>query len=198
MTIRIYGNRAIQTLPGLATRPTPSRVRQALFNIWQGRVRDCRWLDLCAGSGAMAAEALCRGAAWVVAIEEARAASQIVAENCQKLATEQQFRLMTGPVQKILPVLAGQQFDLIYCDPPYGGKLYQRVIQEIETHQLLAPGGELALEHGADRDLSHELEAQNLIVCRQKTYGSVALTFYTPQKTAAPSSESAVGDEMGA
>ncbi|HEY9736425.1 MAG TPA: RsmD family RNA methyltransferase, partial [Trichocoleus sp.] len=66
MSLRIYGNRTIKTLPGEATRPTASRVREALFNIWQGRVDGCRWLDVCAGSGAMGAEALCRGAAEVV------------------------------------------------------------------------------------------------------------------------------------
>ncbi|MGC1527063.1 MAG: RsmD family RNA methyltransferase, partial [Phormidesmis sp.] len=49
MGIRIYGNRAIKTLPGEATRPTSSKVREALFNIWQGRVAGARWLDLCAG-----------------------------------------------------------------------------------------------------------------------------------------------------
>ena len=60
--MRIYGNRQLKTLPGQITRPTPARVREAVFNIWQGSVENCRWLDLCAGSGSMGAEALCRGA----------------------------------------------------------------------------------------------------------------------------------------
>ena len=51
--LRIYGNRPIKTLSGQATRPTPARVREAVFNIWQGSVQNCRWLDLCAGCGAM-------------------------------------------------------------------------------------------------------------------------------------------------
>ena len=55
MSIRIYGNRLIKTLPGDATRPTPAKVREALFNSWQGRISGSRWLDLCAGSGAMGA-----------------------------------------------------------------------------------------------------------------------------------------------
>ena len=74
MAVRIYGNREIKTLPGEETRPTSARVREALFNIWQGRILGCRWLDLCAGSGAMGAEALCRGAAEVVGIEKSGAA----------------------------------------------------------------------------------------------------------------------------
>jgi 16S rRNA (guanine966-N2)-methyltransferase len=189
VSIRIYGNRQIQTPPGLATRPTPSRVRQALFNIWQGRVRGCAWLDLCAGSGAMTAEALCRGAALAVAIEESRSVSLTIQQNCQKLPGAAQLRVLTGLVQQVLPTLAGQQFNLIYCDPPYQSNLYGQVLGAIEAHQLLACGGEIALEHGVDRDLSTELLSANLEICRRKTYGSVALTFYGHKK-AAPLTES--------
>jgi 16S rRNA (guanine966-N2)-methyltransferase len=183
VSIRIHGNRELQTLPGLECRPTASRVRQALFNIWQGKILDCRWLDLCTGSGAMAAEALCRGAAMVLGIEESPIASKLIRANCQKLVTEtSQFRLINGRVQKFLPTLVGQQFDRIYCDPPYQGNLYQRVLDAIAEHHLLAPGGEIALEHGSDRDLSTELTTSFFSVCRQKAYGSVSLTFYTHQQ----------------
>jgi 16S rRNA (guanine966-N2)-methyltransferase len=177
MSIRIHGNREIQTLPGLAVRPTPVKVRLALFNSWQGRMNGCRWLDLCSGSGAMAAEALCRGAVTVVAIEESPVASKLIRENCRKLVGDANFRLINGRVQKFLPTLVGQQFDLIYCDPPYQGNLYQRVLDAIQEGDLLAAGGEIALEHGVDRDLSQELILTALEICRQKTYGSVALTF---------------------
>lgn len=183
MSIRIYGNRAIKTLPGLDCRPTSARVRQALFNVWQGQILDCRWLDLCTGSGAMAAEALCRGASVVLGIEESPIASKLIRENCQKLVTGNiHFRLINGRVQKFLPTLVGQQFDRIYCDPPYQSNLYQRILSAIEEHQLLAPYGEIALEHGRDRDLSQELTTQSLEVCRQKVYGSIALTFYAHQQ----------------
>lgn len=185
MSIRIYGNRELKTLPGLACRPTPIRVRQALFNIWQGQVSGCRWLDLCSGSGSMAAEALCRGANLVLGIEESPTASQLIRDNCLRLVPEgSQFRLINGRVQKFLPSLAGQQFDRIYCDPPYQGNLYQRVLNAIEEHQLLAPAGEIALEHSSDRNLSAELTTQTLAVCRQKKYGSIALTFYAYQQQA--------------
>jgi 16S rRNA (guanine966-N2)-methyltransferase len=159
-------------------------VRQALFNIWQKKLRGCHWLDLCAGSGAMTAEALCRGAARAVAIEESRAVSLFIQQNCQKLPGTENLRVITSTVQRSLPTLAGQQFQLIYCDPPYQSDLYAQVLAVIEQQELLAPGGEIALEHGADRDLAAELEPLNLAVCRQKVYGSVALTFYGHKKAA--------------
>jgi 16S rRNA (guanine966-N2)-methyltransferase len=73
--------------------------------------------------------------------------------------------------------LVSQQFDLVYCDPPYQGNLYQRVIDAIQESDLLAAGGEIALEHGVDRDLGTELILTSLEISRQKTYGTVALTF---------------------
>ena len=84
MSIRIYGNRELKTLPGWETRPTPAKVRQALFNVWQGSIRGCRWLDLCSGSGAMGAEALCREAQIVIGIERSSAACDIIEQRLEK------------------------------------------------------------------------------------------------------------------
>src|SRR4028118_1474545 len=110
--MRIYGNRQLKTLPGQETRPTVARVWEAVFNIWQGTITDCRWLDLCAGTGAMAAEALCRGAAEVIAIEKWNRACIIIEENLQQVAGEDQtFQVVQGDVVKRLKTLAGQQFD---------------------------------------------------------------------------------------
>jgi 16S rRNA (guanine(966)-N(2))-methyltransferase RsmD len=106
--MRIHGNRQIKTLPGLATRPTPARVREALFNIWQGNIIDCRWLDLCAGSGAIGAEALCRGAAFVLGIEQSSRACGIIQQNWQRVAQpEQKFQVLRGDVVQRLKDISG-------------------------------------------------------------------------------------------
>ena len=177
MSLRIYGNRALKTLPGQDTRPTPARVREALFNIWQGTIGGCRWLDLCSGSGAMGAEALCRGAVLVVGIEQSGRACSIVQQNWQQVAQpNQQFRLLRGDVKQKLLGLQGQQFDRIYFDPPYASGLYQPVLETIAQHQLLAEDGEMAVEHNPDRPLPETI--LNLKTCRHKVYGNTALTFY--------------------
>jgi 16S rRNA (guanine(966)-N(2))-methyltransferase RsmD len=177
MSLRIYGNRQLKTLPGQDTRPTPSLVREALFNIWQGTIAGCRWLDLCTGSGAMGAEALCRGAALAVGIEQSSRACAIIRENWQQVASpDQPFRVLRGDVRQRIKTLDGQQFDRIYFDPPYASNLYEPVIDAIAHYQLLAPEGELAVEHSCDRSdlpISSSLE-----ICRQKVYGNTALTFY--------------------
>ncbi|GAP97450.1 16S rRNA (guanine(966)-N(2))-methyltransferase RsmD [Leptolyngbya sp. NIES-2104] len=175
MSLRIYGNRSIKTLPGQETRPTLARVREAVFNIWQGSIEQCRWLDLCTGSGSMGAEALCRGASIVIGIEQSTAACRIIEQNWKQVAKpEQSYQVLRGDVVKRLEKLAGQQFDRIYFDPPYDSDLYVLVLSAIASLNLLAPRGELAVEHRPGLTLP-EL---SLTIVREKRYGNTALTFY--------------------
>ena len=180
MSIRIYGNRELKTLPGLETRPTSAKVRQALFSVWQGSIAGCRWLDLCSGSGAMGAEALCRCAQSVVGIERSSAACRIVEENWQKVVTSNQtFQLLRGDVVKHLADLEGQTFDRIYFDPPYAEGLYQPVLAAIDRARLLAPMGEVAVEHSPDPQIGTLPEfLPTLELCRHKVYGNTAISFY--------------------
>lgn len=176
MSLRIYGNRSIKTLPGQDTRPTLSKVREALFNIWQGSIADCRWLDLCAGSGSMGAEALCRGAAVVVGIEQSARACAIVEQNWRHLAKpNQQIQLLRGDVLKRLQTLNGQSFDRIYFDPPYQSDLYLPVLSTIAELNLLTANGELAVEHAPSVTFPF---IPGLEMIREKRYGNTALTFY--------------------
>lgn len=172
--MRIHGNRQLKTLSGLATRPTSARVREALFNIWQGE-KGNRWLDLCAGTGAIGAEALSRGASLVVGIEHSGQACKVIYQNWQQVAKpDQQFRVLRGDVIKRLKTLAGQ-FDRIYFDPPYASDLYQPVLDAIAKYQLLDPQGEMAVEHRASQP---PFKQPSFSVCREKIYGNTALSFY--------------------
>ncbi len=175
--MRIYGNRLLTTLPGQLTRPTSAKVREALFNIWQGSIEGCRWLDLCAGNGSMGAEALCRGATEVIGIEQYGKACKIINQNWQKIAnTNQQFKVIRGDVVKVLKSLGKQKFEHIYFDPPYASQLYQAVLEAIATYQLLTSQGEIAVEHNPK--LWQAIDIKGLEICREKSYGNTSLTFY--------------------
>ncbi len=177
--MRIYGNRLLKTLPGELTRPTSAKVREALFNIWQGEIRDCRWLDLCAGNGSMGAEALCRGASVVIGIEKYGKACKIIAGNWQKIANDnQEFTIIKGDILKVLKTLEGKKFDLIYFDPPYQSALYQPVLELIINYQLLDEQGEIAVEHNPK--FWQAIEIKGLTRVREKHYGNTSLTFYHP------------------
>lgn len=181
MSLRIYGNRLLKTLPGKATRPTPARVREALFNIWQGQLVDSVWLDLCAGSGAMGAEALCRGVTRVVGIEQSAAACRVIQENWQRLASgSQTFQILRGDVRVQVSRLAGQTFSHIYFDPPYSSNLYAPVLAAIAQHHLLSEAGELAVEH---RPTDWQpITFPGLTLIREKRYGSTAIAFYSVEQ----------------
>jgi 16S rRNA (guanine(966)-N(2))-methyltransferase RsmD len=175
--MRIYGNRLLKTLPGQHTRPTSAKVREALFNIWQSEIEGARWLDLCAGNGTIGAEALCRGIRFIVGIEQNRRACQIIQENWRKVATsEQEWRIIKGDVWEKLKELKGQQFDLVYFDPPYASELYNPVLTEISQLELLTPDGEIAVEHDPKQWSNQVIE--NLTMIRQKKYGNTNLTFF--------------------
>ncbi len=175
--MRIYGNRLLKTLPGELTRPTSAKVREALFNIWQGEITGCHWLDLCAGNGSMGAEALCRGASFVMAIEKYGKACTIIRENWQKIANHgQAFDIIKGDSLKVLRTLEGKKFDFIYFDPPYQSSLYEPILELIVNHQLLNEQGEIAVEHNPKFWQAKEIKGLTRV--REKHYGNTSLTFY--------------------
>lgn len=180
--MRIYGNRDLKTLAGQETRPTTAKVRQALFNIWQGKIEDCSWLDLCTGNGIMGGEALCRGAQEVVGIEKNSKACYIIKENWEKLAQpEQKFKVLKGDVLTKISSLKGHKFDLIYFDPPYQSNLYNKVLELIAEYSLLKSGGEIAVEHEIKYWQTTSIEGWE--ICRQKVYSNTSLSFYTTKES---------------
>jgi 16S rRNA (guanine966-N2)-methyltransferase len=175
--LRLRGKQTIQSVAGLETRPTASRVREAVFNIWQFEIVGCRWLDLCAGTGAMGAEALCRGASVVVGVEQAGRACSVIEKNWKKLALpDQRIQILQMDVGRALGQLAGQQFDRIYFDPPYASDLYESAIATIATQNFLSPGGVLAVEHHKFKVLPQTCGSIEAVQTRR--YGTTALTFY--------------------
>ncbi len=160
-----------------ATRPTEAKVRQALFSIWLEEVRDCRFLDLFAGSGAMGLEALSRGALEAVLVESDRAALEILRRNATSLFPGA-ARVLGRPVLPALESLgaAGERFDLVFADPPY------RLILDAEAFTLCAaildPRGRFALEHAARDRIP--AETPGLVCVETRRYGESALSFFAP------------------
>ncbi len=144
--VRIIGGQwkrtplAVADLPGL--RPTPDRVRETLFN-WLGQdLTGWRCLDLYAGSGALGFEAASRGAARVVLVErEPRAADALRAVKARLGAA--QVEVVQGDAFAWL-ARSGEQFDLVFLDPPFDGAELARVMPRLAA--VLAPGGALYVE----------------------------------------------------
>lgn len=124
MSIRITGGlfrgRSIASPLTSKTRPTSSKIREALFNIFQD-VSGFRVLDLFAGSGAMGIEALSRGAESLVAVEKNARQAHSLSESCKALGIAEKVRISVMDVSDFLPKVLkqGERFDLIYADPPF-------------------------------------------------------------------------------
>ncbi len=134
---------------GHDTRPTQDRVRESLFNILQGEVQGATVLDLFAGSGALALEAISRGASQAVAVEHDRGAMVCILRNIAKLGfVEQVQALGCDWLQATKKLQAmGMRFDLVFLDPPYAMVEVGEVCAQMERMSLLQAGALLVVEH---------------------------------------------------
>jgi 16S rRNA (guanine(966)-N(2))-methyltransferase RsmD len=111
-----FRSRRIKSVPGLATRPTPDRLREALFNVLAPNIEGSIFLDAYAGCGAVGIEALSRGAEQAIFIENHRTAVRIIQQNLRSLDLETRSIVIRGPVTANL-----RRFhpDIVFLDPPY-------------------------------------------------------------------------------
>jgi 16S rRNA (guanine(966)-N(2))-methyltransferase RsmD len=169
------GGRRLVAPRGWKVRPTSDRVREAIFSALGEGVVGASVLDLYCGTGALAIEALSRGAAHAVLVDrDTRAALG----NVERLGLAERAELVRADVSRWL---AGQPggtedagFDLVFIDAPY--RLADRVGQELDTRlpRLLNPGGRAVVESGARRPLRIE----SLPRLRQRRYGAADVAFY--------------------
>jgi 16S rRNA (guanine966-N2)-methyltransferase len=143
--------------PQLDLRPTPDRVRQTLFNWLQDRVEGAHCLDLYAGSGALGLEALSRGAASVVFVEQQRAAVNALrqllrdwqASHASVVCDQAQHYLAADRTPGLLSTDAGRGFDLVFIDPPYASGELPAAAAAL-ARGVLAPDARIYLERHAD------------------------------------------------
>src|SRR5690242_15245046 len=135
MTLRITGGtakgRRIRSLEGLAVRPTAAKVRQAVFNVLRDLVSGARWLELFAGGGTMALEALSRGAAEAVCVEQAGPALRVLRQNVADLGLADRCRIVQADVLAFLRRPPAAPFDLVFLDPPYAAGQYEAALQAL-------------------------------------------------------------------
>lgn len=158
-------------------RPTSDYLREVLFDILGPSVRGVRFLDLYAGSGAVGIEALSRGGAEVIFLEQDPVCLRTLRENAEAAGLAQR-RILSGDVLRILPRLArrGESFDIIFLDPPYGSGLARRTLEVVASADLLQPGGVAIVEHFAKETLPPRIG--NLERTREKAHGQTLLSFY--------------------
>ena len=111
-----FRSRRLKSIPGLATRPTPDRLRETLFDILGSRVEGVVFLDAYAGTGAVGIEAISRGAARAIFIERSKAAEKVLRENLASLGIEGQAVVARGAA---VSLMARHKAGIVFLDPPY-------------------------------------------------------------------------------
>lgn len=111
-----YRSRRLKSVPGLTVRPTPDRLREALFNVLAPRLEGIVFVDAYAGSGAVGIEALSRGARHVVLIERNPVAVSVIRENLASLGVASEATVVRG---NALTALTKHDADMVFIDPPY-------------------------------------------------------------------------------
>jgi 16S rRNA (guanine966-N2)-methyltransferase len=166
-----FRSRRLKSVPGDATRPTPDRLREALFNILAPRMAGATFLDAYAGTGAVGIEALSRGARHAWFLEKNRVAIEAIRENLASLQLERRASVVAGPV---LLTLERYPADFVFLDPPY--ELEREYAAALE---LLArnPPPLVILQHLSRFELP---EAQGALQrTRLISHGDNALSFYS-------------------
>ena len=162
------------TAPGL--RPTPDRVRETLFNWLQGHLHDAHCLDLFAGSGALAFEALSRGAAYVTLIEKNHDAVQKLRENIQLLQTDSALIIQADAFQYLVEELQNpspQTYDLIFLDPPFRQNYLPRLLTHIHEESLLTDKGVIYLEYENEINPGLEKILEHFKTVKEKKAGQI-------------------------
>ena len=172
-----FRSRRLKSLPGAALRPTPDRLREALFSVLAPRLAGCTFLDAYAGCGAVGIEALSRGASRAVFIETHRPAVRVIEENLRLLGTEARSLVIRGQVLKHLPRI---EADIIFLDPPYG--LEREYSQALRLLGEKPPGLVVIVQHSAR--LALEDSYGGLARTRTLKQGSNVLSFYEPASKA--------------
>jgi 16S rRNA (guanine966-N2)-methyltransferase len=180
-----YRGRQLKSPPSLDVRPTSDRLRETLFNILAPHIAEVRFLDLCAGSGAVGIEALSRGASHTTFVDRSRKMCGLIEANLDLCRIpEDETEIYNTEASDFLRQALSRKLDrwgIIFFDPPYEDD-YLRVLKILGTNasKLLNENGLAVVEHHHKNQLPETIgDIRRNRVLKQ---GDSALSFYVPQK----------------
>jgi 16S rRNA (guanine(966)-N(2))-methyltransferase RsmD len=190
LTLRIISGRArgkkLVEFAGGQVRPTADRVREALFSILTSRLgslQGCKVLDLFAGTGALALEALSRGAQSALLVEAHPESIKIIQTNIDGCRMNDCAQMLRGELPAALPLtIKNAPFDLIFLDPPYAQGLAQATLIQIATLELLSDKGIIVVETKKGEILPEQIGC--LAQTDQRHYGVSTITTF--ERTTSP------------
>lgn len=155
----IYRGRILKSPQDTKTRPTSDRLRETLFNILAPRINDqTRFLDLCAGTGAIGIEALSRGARFITFVDRSKRSCALIEENLDNLAIpESQTEILNHEAKNFTARDHAHGWDIVFFDPPYDAD-YSLPLHDLALkNDLLNHGGVLVVEHHSKKQMPDEI-----------------------------------------
>ena len=169
----------LNSLQGDLTRPTLDRVKEALFNILQFEIRDSIVLDLFSGSGALAIEALSRGAKCAIVCDNSKEAIKIINQNLQETKLLDKAQIICSDYMEALKKITNEKikFDIIFLDPPYKTNYLENAINTIIKNKLLKDDGIIVLETDDENKIENIKKIENIEIYDKRKYGIVNIVF---------------------
>lgn len=165
---------AIKAPKGMETRPTLDRVRESVFNVLSNKgLLGADFLDLFSGTGAVAIEALSRGAAHAVAVDFKT--SKLILENAIHCRVSDKLEIIPRKLSQLNEHVRGRQFDYIFSDPPYEHGFIQATIDLVLNLNILKPAGILLLEHHKDERF---VVPESLECIKQQKFGYTIVSYF--------------------
>ncbi len=168
-----FRSRVLKSVPGLDTRPTPDRMREALFSILSPRIEGATFADLYAGTGAIGIEALSRGARHAIFVELSRPAVNVIRENLKTLKAESRAEVRQAKATAIAPKL---EADIVFLDPPYKlDRDYSLILSTLPHPKLVIVQHDIRLKLAESYGTLHHT--------RTLRQGDNCLSFFEPIQT---------------
>lgn len=178
-----FGGRRLSAVPGMATRPTTDKVKEALFNIIGPYFDGGQSLDLFGGSGGLSIEAVSRGIDKAVLVDRQYQAIKTIKKNIATTKHPDQFQVYKMDAHKALKLLGkkGQAFNLVFLDPPYAKQQIVKDMSLMVENGLLANGAVIVAETNQEAKLpDHDWD--HFKFCKRQSYGITVLTIYQYEK----------------
>ncbi|MBW1605445.1 16S rRNA (guanine(966)-N(2))-methyltransferase RsmD [Lactobacillus sp. Sy-1] len=173
-----FGKRPLRAVPGRLTRPTTDKVKESLFNIIGPYFNGGSFLDLFAGSGGVAIEAVSRGFNDATLVDKQYAAIKTIQQNVQMTNEADRFTVIKTNADLALQRLAsaGKKFEMVFLDPPYKQEQMLADLATLRELKLLTSGAMVICETDNQAKLSDNVDGYQLV--RQKEYGLTVISIY--------------------
>ncbi|MBD5547433.1 MAG: 16S rRNA (guanine(966)-N(2))-methyltransferase RsmD [Lachnospiraceae bacterium] len=171
--MRVIAGRArslkLKTPEGTDTRPTTDRIKETLFNMIQGEIPGCIFIDLFAGSGGIGIEALSRGASHAYFVENGKEAISCIQDNLSFTKFSDDATLLKQEVFSALPMIHEKEADIIFMDPPYQAGYEEKIFKALSAQSYVTENTLLILEAEISRAMDFLKEAGYEVI-KEKNY----------------------------